>query len=356
MQSQLRQGITHYTWHVRLAHGLIRGVGVLMAMAITQTAISSETGSAGLDVVRTPPARAAILRNPEQVDRWLAQGVLTAEGVPDPHGDPAACVACHAKEPAGPDLNLRTTDIDRLCNNCHRAVSRHDYIHPSNVGVGAGMRKRMPKPFRDAIRKTGNRLSCISCHDLPKLCKKDVPQYGSPHTMFLRGGPYRSRSDICFRCHDRDGYQRLNPHEQLTAEGELRRGRCRICHKTTANLEDATALEDVDFNYRENLSQMCLGCHPWKPHPGGTFAFGINNHQEINHLVVPPADMQRFISSRAEARENILPLEPGTGKIFCGTCHNPHQEGVIANELAARGADSENRLRDENLCEQCHDK
>ena len=297
-----------------------------------------------------------ILAHPERIPDLVDNGSLRPENIPDPHGDPSACIVCHRKTPSAKTLNLREGDIDNLCNNCHSAVSRHDYIHPSDVRISTVMRGRMPGAFREAITRNNNRLSCITCHDLPKQCEPGGASYRQSHTNFLRGGPYRSRSDICFYCHDRKAYQRLNPHDQLTPDGKVRVERCRICHQTIDGLEVAQSIDEVDFNYRQDLSQMCLGCHPWKPHPGGTFAFGIDNHRENNHLVVPPPEMRRFIKTRSNERDFILPMEPGTGKVFCATCHNPHQEGVIRNELAARGAGSENRLRDQELCEQCHDK
>ena len=58
-----------------------------------------------------------------------------------------------------------------------------------------------------------------------------------------------------------------------------------------------------------------------------------------------------------EKKNNIvLPLEPGSGKVFCGTCHNPHEKGVIKLKAAAKGADANKRLRMQKICKNCHDK
>ena len=50
-----------------------------------------------------------------------------------------------------------------------------------------------------------------------------------------------------------------------------------------------------------------------------------------------------------------LPLEESTGKVYCGTCHNPHERGVIKNVTGSKGADEPKRLRATNICENCHD-
>ena len=52
-----------------------------------------------------------------------------------------------------------------------------------------------------------------------------------------------------------------------------------------------------------------------------------------------------------------MPLEPGTGKIFCATCHNPHERGIQFIAEADRGADNTQRLRagrEGGICLMCH--
>ena len=55
----------------------------------------------------------------------------------------------------------------------------------------------------------------------------------------------------------------------------------------------------------------------------------------------------------------IRPLEPASGRIFCATCHNPHERGVQRDARVDRGADGYKRLRTvggETICSNCHDK
>ena len=49
----------------------------------------------------------------------------------------------------------------------------------------------------------------------------------------------------------------------------------------------------------------------------------------------------------------ILPLVP-RGRITCSTCHNPHQQGVIQHEAAAKGAGATMKLRLPSICFACH--
>ena len=90
---------------------------------------------------------------------------------------------------------------------------------------------------------------------------------------------------------------------------------------------------------------MCTGCHPGKRHPGGG-----------NHLVKPPVEILEYKLKMEKKNNVVFPLEPGTGKVFCGTCHNPHEKGIIKEKAAAKGAGSKKRLRMQQLCGNCHDK
>ena len=66
--------------------------------------------------------------------------------------------------------------------------------------------------------------------------------------------------------------------------------------------------------------------------------------------------MKEYYDEQQQDSDVLLPLEPGTGKVFCGTCHNPHEAGVVKNAAATKGAGSKQRLRMVDICEQCHDK
>ena len=108
------------------------------------------------------------------------------------------------------------------------------------------------------------------------------------------------------------------------------------------------------FNEKEDLSGMCIGCHPYQPHPGGTFS--VSGKGPPNHLVKPNERFVTHMEKMAKKNGIVLPLTPGSGKIFCGTCHNPHQKGTIPLERAgAKGAGEHYRHRlPGNICMKCH--
>lgn len=336
---------SHHNWrHVSISCGIM-----LCAMLLFGERLPARENNMNNNQAQTS------LKHLEQITALVNSGVITREQVPNPHWDANACIACHTQSPDKRGLHLRNRDVDVLCNNCHNTVSSHDYIHPIGVRPGQHMLKQMSPVFRNAVKRSNGQLSCITCHDLPKQCLgTKLQQDRDPR--FFRGGPYDTRSAICFQCHDSKAYVRLNPHDQIDKQGHIREARCAICHRTLKDLAQANRFEQVDFNQTENLSAMCTGCHPYKPHPGGGFSFRINNQQSSNHLVKPPPEILRRLQRQQRVNQLVMPLDPTTGKIFCGTCHNPHAKGVIQNPAAAKGAGAAKRLRTVEICEQCHDK
>ncbi|MBI5344993.1 MAG: hypothetical protein HZB83_06630 [Deltaproteobacteria bacterium] len=103
---------------------------------------------------------------------------------------------------------------------------------------------------------------------------------------------------------------------------------------------------------------MCYRCHQMPPHPARE---GVTQTMVVfaspNHLRVPPDHIRNNIRISLKDAPVILPLEPKTGKIFCATCHNPHERGVLTDR-ADMGADSTRRLRTPgvDICEYCHRK
>ena len=297
-----------------------------------------------------------MLEHPEQITALVMAGTIRREQVPNPHWQANGCIACHTQTPDKRKLYLRNKNVDALCNNCHSAVSFHQYIHPTGVKPGRKMLKQMSPGFRNAVKRSHGKLSCLTCHDLPKQCLGGKLQQ-ERNPKFFRGGPYDTRSSICYQCHDAKAYVRLNPHDQVDKQGHIREAVCGVCHRTLKGLAQATRFEQVDFNLTENLAAMCTGCHPYKPHPGGGFSFFHHkNKVSSNHLVKPPPAILQHLRHQQQVNNLVMPLDPTTGKIFCGTCHNPHAKGVIRNAAAAKGAGTEKRLRTVDICEQCHDK
>jgi predicted CXXCH cytochrome family protein len=273
----------------------------------------------------------------------------------NPHWQANGCASCHDGKPTRKNLKLHTTDINTLCNSCHESVSQHSYIHPFGMKPSKKIMKNMPRAFLQAVKRGKGKLTCITCHDLPLTCLDKNKSKQGLNPLFFREGPYKTRTELCYRCHDKTKYQRLNPHDQISKSGELNTKLCTVCHKSVDKLKNAKSIDDVDFNHEGDLSSMCAGCHPVKPHPGGSFAF-FSDKKGPDHLVVPSERIIKQKTTMEQKNNIVLPLEPGTGKVFCGTCHNPHEKGVIKMEAAAKGADAKKRLRMQKICRNCHDK
>lgn len=275
--------------------------------------------------------------------------------IQNPHWQPAGCSACHNGKPTRKNLKLHVADINALCNSCHTTISNHSYIHPFGMTPSKTIMKNMPASFSSAVKRGDGKLTCITCHDLTKSCLAENASQKGLNPLFFRDGPFKTRTEICYRCHEKNKYTRLNPHDQIDANGELKTKTCTVCHASTDKLTTAKNINDIEFNFESDLSSMCTGCHPVKPHPGGAFSF-FSDKKGPDHLVKPPEDILSHKLKMEKINEIILPLEPGSGKIFCGTCHNPHQKGVIKDVAAAKGAGSNKRLRMQELCRNCHNK
>ena len=305
---------------------------------------------------KVPDIPAQLLANPDKIPRLIEKGLVTKEQIPNPHWKENACTACHKKKAGASRRNLRHKSFDKVCNTCHESLSNHKYIHVSNIKVPKDMQARMPKDFRQSLLRAGNKMTCITCHDLPKTCVNTKVNEKTTNPMFFRQGPYGSRSGICYKCHDAEKYKRINAHDQLNDKGELQKKKCLICHTTNKDLEKAENIDEVEFNLKDNLSRLCWGCHKWEPHPGGSFTFFSGKGGTPNHLVKPSPYVLQRMKEKQQENDVVFPLEPGTGKVFCGTCHNPHEKGIIKNKQAAKGADSNKRLRMQEICKNCHDK
>jgi hypothetical protein len=245
---------------------------------------------------------------------------------------------------------MRDADVNRLCNTCHGAITDHSYIHPTGMPVPKDMQKRLPKPFAVAVDRARGTISCITCHDVPMTCLPERSGERGLNPRFFREGPYRDRSTLCYRCHDPAQYARLNPHEQTGPDGKLRESTCLVCHDTRP---DTAGQRKVDFTVKGDLNRLCTGCHPWKPHPGG---FSFKTGALPDHLRVPSSQVRERMQTMARKNSVTLPLDPGTGKVFCGTCHNAHARGVLKVAASAKGADAQQRLRMPEMCGNCHDK
>ena len=296
----------------------------------------------------------SLVHRTKDIPGLLRSGKIKASEIPDPHWKKEACLACHTEGLAkASKSNLRTTNYESSCINCHVDEFDHNYIHPVNIKPSSKKKQSMNVEMRKQIKHTNGKITCSTCHDISLQCRLEDRQRHE-NAKFFREGPYSNRYDLCSSCHKASDYKRFNPHEHINEYGEITEQKCRVCHSGSIDeLSDAESIDEVSFHVDENMNTICWGCHKWKPHPGGGFSF-FKSKSGPNHLVKPSEKVLERIKKTLEEKKILMPLEPGTGKVFCATCHNPHAIGVISNEMAATGAETKSRLRSEKICSNCH--
>lgn len=268
--------------------------------------------------------------------------VRSPEEIIDPHFTGKDCDICHevAPKPGDKDLRLKFGGDDvAMCNSCHQTEYMKGDLHPVNIAPPEGDSIRVP----DELPLYEGKVTCRTCHYVYHQCKKE-PAIQFKNINFLRGTPYKKTLDLCFRCHNIEVYKKTNPHEQRDEEGNVLEDICLYCHQSLPDPDAVSGIEEVTF--KTETSTFCVACHGEEEtfHPAKT-----------NHIVVPPQEMLTEIEASEKKYVVILPLFKG--EIFCGTCHNPHDKGIIKREGASKGSGVEHRLRLEGsfeLCIACH--
>ncbi len=287
----------------------------------------------------------------------------------NPHWKNDLCDECHAGTPEkGKPLSFKYNgDFIKLCDSCHGIMEDHAYIHATGMVPSKEKLAIMPEDFKTALYRgdKGGRLTCVVCHNLVYQCLKKERWRRRENLLFFRGGPYLNRTDICLHCHDMKKYTRLNPHDQINDEGEIRKSVCSVCHKGTPDVKMAKGIGDVRFKVKKGLSRLCRRCHKNVTKHPGTFIGDIepslkdkkDTKKPASHLVVPPPSVLKRLKKTTVEKDIVMPLEPGTNKVFCATCHNPHERGIQRFARADKGADNEQRLRAarrNDICLMCH--
>ncbi len=270
-----------------------------------------------------------------------ARAAAAGQEIANPHWTGTYCAECHLEDnPQGNAAALRFNgDSVKICNRCHETEFARPDNHPVGVALAEGMETTKPGTFP----LDDGKLSCLTCHDVLSQMKADVVLKAT-NRKFIRGAPYETLSTFCFFCHRQAEYQKTNPHQQLDAGGRIIEERCLFCHQAAPDPLRAKHINDVSF--KTTLSQYCVNCHSQQKtaHPA-----------RADHLAELPDFLKASVPERARAQHAELPLDGD--RIFCGTCHNPHEKGVIKRREAAAGASEEYFLRLDGgypLCVTCH--
>jgi hypothetical protein len=99
------------------------------------------------------------------------------------------------------------------------------------------------------------------------------------------------------------------------------------------------------------LVSLCNGCHNKGPHPSSS----VTGKTGWIHLTVPNEEFKERMKQTVETKGGRLPLDPTTGKIFCATCHDPHDQR-LAGFAIAETPGIVTKLRYQDICGACHEK
>jgi hypothetical protein len=233
----------------------------------------------------------------------------------NPHWTGTFCLSCHDKLPKEGEEPTYLFDGDtiKMCNRCHETEEASANIHPVGIVVSPEIKKVMPEDFKLA---EGDIITCETCHDLKYQTDINSPMR-KKNPQFLRGGPYYDRSDICYTCHKKESYERMTPHQQLDEDGNVIESKCMFCHSSMPD-EKVVGIKKVEFS--GDVSEYCYGCHQGKE---------IKHPVNVTHNAIEPSEERADCIKMAEKKLRVqFPLYEGM--LFCGTCHNPHQAGVLS--------------------------
>lgn len=260
-----------------------------------------------------------------------------------PHWTASGCVACHVEPaPAKGSVSLKADNAEALCETCHG--SRGDALpcrHSSDIPAGG---LTIAETLQSSLK--GGKVVCTTCHDVVHHCERPKQYYSLQNPGFLRDRTSHESGGYCYKCHEDTGYSNLNPHKGALGS----RATCQLCHKGVPESNSAGGLL-VEFNFKQNLNDMCLGCHDVRPHPRPIVTYSRQEEDEWVHLVAPSQEVITNMRQAEQANGVVLPLSPANGEIYCGTCHDPHEfkSGPVAEQ-------PQHRLRANDMCQACHEK
>jgi predicted CXXCH cytochrome family protein len=252
------------------------------------------------------------------------------------HRSDMLCSSCHGYEVRKGEGKpaLMEKDIEKLCRTCHDNKRARADIHPSGIVPKACDNVIVPERFP----LQNGKLVCTSCH---RFCGQNKR---AENTSFLRGGPYKEREYVCFECHEIRGYMQFNPHKQLDKSGNIIETVCLYCHSSVPD-RNIHGIDNAGFV--GNLKSYCIGCHQVQraqPHPISSGHYGAR-----------PSEGMKLRIKAFEDKHNVMFPMSFEGEVLCFTCHNPHQEGVLSGQAAARDFHSRLRMAGQYVvCNACH--
>jgi len=175
-----------------------------------------------------------------------------------------------------------------------------------------------PKEFKLGDKK---RLQCNSCHGTKNIMDTPIEKLDKNNAKFLHGGPYAELTEFCYQCHLKKDHTRNNIHILLDKQGKIIKNKCLYCHKEVQKTDQAKNISEIKL--RQPAEIICYACHLKTPH--------LNTLEHMVELKDKKLQQWELITKE----KNIYMPLTEKGKVTCITCHNPHQQGVLEQQLAA---------------------
>lgn len=323
--------------------------------------LASGTSLAGSDAVDAESGNKRVAMSKSQ-ESAVPADALVNEKDRNPHWDKSQCEVCHktgSQDNGAPELRYK--EERQLCIRCHENDIVHKYIHPDGLKITKNFEKQIKTSWKAGIRLDNRgKLTCMTCHDLTIQCLKVDSYTKKLNSKFLREGPYSHRYDICYKCHNSEKYQRMNSHAQIAKDGKVQVDKCKLCHDIQPGIRIKAGMkrEADKFPIIKPLNNdrllLCIRCHKKIDHPSG--AFTVKSINEYRHFITITSEKKRTLEKTTLETGVVLPLEPGTNRVYCATCHEPHQPGLFSGDDVELFSKTKKRLRTPDICTHCHDK
>ena len=182
-------------------------------------------------------------------------------------------------------------------------------------------------------------MTCLTCHAVQvQMYVNAIAE--KENRNFLRGVFPGDLINFCFNCHDRERFQKANPHQgSMTNENK---SFCYRCH--TGDLPSGF---DICFeaSLKTKSPSLCLGCH------------GNVSTEHMVHEQLEAVSLEKYEAPLLRLEDEGIELPLAEGRMHCATCHNPHPKGIIGRKEGAIGAGEKHFLRISSvhdLCMVCH--
>jgi predicted CXXCH cytochrome family protein len=291
--------------------------------------------------------------------------------------DTGPCSVCHlTHRGTGPfmwarKVNDKDEPMVAICESCHTSGRCGEEVAMPESGHTMGVeakefRESMTLPFYTAKGEKDDQgaIYCSSCHNTHQWDPINPDDKGSSEVAgdisnsFLRAS--HQGSVLCLECHrkekaiektDHDLAHSLPEEKNMIGQSPGESGICGSCHLAHGGSDTFMWARTLEEDTQDVMTRLCLECHR-KEGCAEEKQIGEHYHPiEVNLESSMEATLPLFSS---KGKQDIQ------GKVFCSTCHNPHQWAPDnPNKKGEDGTSSDSFLRltsagSSPLCVECH--